>query len=64
MILGEGPYYEPVTHSIRWTDIMGKKIYWVDLNKGPDSLRSVDVEDSVGYDGLYAWDVCWIANDG
>ncbi|MCJ1311123.1 hypothetical protein MMC25_004793 [Agyrium rufum] len=46
--LGEGPFYEKSTHHLRFTDIVNRKLHTIDLNKGPSSLRTLELENSVG----------------
>lgn len=36
--LGEGPYYERATNTLRFVDIISKRLHAVDLARGPDSL--------------------------
>ncbi|KAK8057577.1 hypothetical protein PG996_011514 [Apiospora saccharicola] len=36
--LGEGPYYERATNTLRFVDIISKRLHTVDLAKGPESL--------------------------
>lgn len=45
--LGEGPYYEKATNSLRFVDIMKKRLHAVDLAKGPDSLTTIEFDTSV-----------------
>ncbi|MCJ1282095.1 hypothetical protein MMC26_001418 [Xylographa opegraphella] len=46
--LGEAPFYEEAGHRLRFVDIVKKKLHVVDLHKGPSSLVTVDLQDSVG----------------
>lgn len=46
--LGEGPYYEKASHRLRFVDIIEKRIHTVDLNQGPDSLQTVQLDVRVG----------------
>ncbi|KAF2837077.1 hypothetical protein M501DRAFT_986877 [Patellaria atrata CBS 101060] len=39
--LGEGPFWEEATNTLRWIDIVTKHIHTVDLNEGPSSHKSV-----------------------
>jgi len=45
--LGEAPFYEEDTHTIRFVDIVKKKLHVVDLNNGPESLTTLDLTDAV-----------------
>lgn len=45
--LGEAPYYEESTHTLRFVDIVKEKLHTVDLNKGPSSHREYDVEGAI-----------------
>jgi hypothetical protein len=48
--LGEGPFWEEETNTIRFLDIEKQKLMRVDLNKGPSSLTIVKEHDiSMGY---------------
>ena len=47
--LGEHPFYEPETHTLRFLDIVKKKLHTIRPDEGPESLVTVDLEDSVGY---------------
>lgn len=42
--LGEGPYYEEATHSLRFVDIIGKRVHTVSLGAGPDSLETIQLD--------------------
>ncbi len=42
--LGEAPFYEKSSHSLRFVDIVKDKVHVIDLNEGPSSLKSFDVE--------------------
>ncbi|MCJ1436120.1 hypothetical protein MMC27_005498 [Xylographa pallens] len=46
--LGEAPFYEEASHHLRFVDIVKKKLHVVDLNSGPSSLITLDLQDSVG----------------
>ncbi|KIW12425.1 hypothetical protein PV08_09702 [Exophiala spinifera] len=46
--LGEGPYYTPERHELRYMDINNKKLYIIDLNKGPESVRILDTKMPIG----------------
>ena len=41
--LGEAPFYEESTHTLRFVDIVKEKLHFVDLTKGPSSLQSYDL---------------------
>jgi sugar lactone lactonase YvrE len=43
--LGEGPFWEEETNTIRFLDIEKQKLMRVDLNKGPSSLKTVKEHD-------------------
>lgn len=45
--LGEGPHWDQTRNALRFVDIVGKKVYQVDLAKGPSSLKALDVKDCV-----------------
>ncbi|OIW33480.1 hypothetical protein CONLIGDRAFT_179785 [Coniochaeta ligniaria NRRL 30616] len=38
--LGEGPYYEPATNTLRFVDIIKKQLHTVSLTQGPASLST------------------------
>jgi len=44
----EAPFWESPRNSLRFVDIVKKKLYFVDLTKGPSSLQTHDLEHSVG----------------
>ncbi|KAK5073454.1 rRNA-processing protein cgr1 [Lithohypha guttulata] len=46
--LGEGVYYVPERNELRFLDINSSKLYIIDLNKGPDSLKEIDTGMPVG----------------
>jgi hypothetical protein len=46
--LGEGPYYEAATNTLRFVDIKKKRLHTVDLSKGPDSLKTLQFDMPVG----------------
>lgn len=55
--LGEGPYYEESTDSLRFVDIINKRVYAVSLKEGPESLKTIQLDvpvtvtaDIEGYD--------------
>ena len=46
--LGEGPFYEEETHSLRFVDIISHRIHTVDLAAGPSSLHTLQLDTPVG----------------
>ena len=46
--LGEGPYYEKGTNSLRFVDIMQHRIHMVSLDEGPASLKTFQLDVPVG----------------
>lgn len=42
--LGEGPYYEEATNSLRFVDIISKRVHTVSLGAGPDSLETIQLD--------------------
>jgi sugar lactone lactonase YvrE len=46
--LGEAPYYEAATNTLRFVDIKKKQMHTVDLTSGPASLRTLQFEMPVG----------------
>jgi len=52
--LGEAPFYETSTHSLRFVDIVKEKLHVVDLAKGPSSLKSYDLGTPVRFAGLHS----------
>ncbi|KAL1999327.1 hypothetical protein VTN02DRAFT_4680 [Thermoascus thermophilus] len=44
----EGPYYDDARNEFRFVDIWEQKLYFLDLAKGPDSLRTLDTAVSIG----------------
>lgn len=47
--LGEAPFWERTSHQLRFVDIVKQKLHVIDLNKGPSSLKSFDLDVPVGY---------------
>ncbi|KAK2051075.1 hypothetical protein LY76DRAFT_651567 [Colletotrichum caudatum] len=47
-MLGEGPYYEKASNILRFVDIRKKQVHFVDLDQGPGSLRTVQLDVPVG----------------
>ncbi|KAH8909650.1 regucalcin [Coniochaeta sp. PMI_546] len=45
--LGEGPYYEPATNTLRFVDIIKKQLHTVSLAQGPDSLSTQTFDEAV-----------------
>ncbi|KAI1335512.1 hypothetical protein F5Y15DRAFT_245997 [Xylariaceae sp. FL0016] len=45
--LGEGPYYEAATNSVRCVDIKKQRVHWVNLDEGPTSLATVQLDTPV-----------------
>ncbi|KAL2181650.1 uncharacterized protein P884DRAFT_234578 [Thermothelomyces heterothallicus CBS 202.75] len=45
--LGEGPYYESATNTLRFVDIIKKQLHTVSLAEGPSSLRTLQFDESV-----------------
>ncbi|ERT01522.1 hypothetical protein HMPREF1624_02773 [Sporothrix schenckii ATCC 58251] len=42
--LGEGPFYEAETHSLRFVDIIQHRVHTVDLAAGPSSLHTLQLD--------------------
>lgn len=42
--LGEGPYYEAATNSLRFVDIINKRVHTVSLTEGPDSVKTIQLD--------------------
>lgn len=42
--LGEGPYYEEKTNSIRFVDIINKRLHTVSLTAGPESVETIQLD--------------------
>lgn len=47
--LGEAPFWERSSHQLRFVDIIKQKLHVIDLNQGPSSLKSVDLDVPVGW---------------
>lgn len=45
--LGEAPFYEEAPHSLRFVDINQEKLHIIDLNQGPASLHTFDLDVAV-----------------
>jgi sugar lactone lactonase YvrE len=46
--LGEGPYYEAATHTLRFVDIKKHRLHSLDLSIGPSSLKTLQFDMPVG----------------
>jgi sugar lactone lactonase YvrE len=46
--LGEGPYYEAATNTLRFVDIKKKQLHTVSLAEGPESLKTLQFEIPLG----------------
>lgn len=46
--LGEGPFYEAATHTLRFVDIKRNKLHTVGVAEGPPSLKTLDLPMPVG----------------
>jgi sugar lactone lactonase YvrE len=46
--LGEGPYHEKATNTLRFIDIIEKRIHTVSLAEGPDSLKTIQLDSPIG----------------
>lgn len=53
--LGEAPFYETGTHSLRFVDIVKEQLHIVDLEKGPSSLQSYDLGTPVRFAPYKSW---------
>ncbi|KAI1175989.1 hypothetical protein F4777DRAFT_289927 [Nemania sp. FL0916] len=42
--LGEGPFYEAATNSLRFVDIKKHRVHWVKLDEGPESVTTVQLD--------------------
>ena len=42
--LGEGPFYEATTNSLRFVDIKKHRIHWVNFDEGPESVTTVQLD--------------------
>ena len=45
--LGEGPFYEPATNSVRFVDIIKQRLHTVSLTEGPASLKTLQFSEAV-----------------
>lgn len=46
--LGEAPFWDKESNTLRFVDVVKQKLYTVDLNDGPSSLKTFDLPFSVG----------------
>lgn len=46
--LGEGPYYEKATNTLRWVDIIKHRVHTVSLSEGPESVKTIQLDTPVG----------------
>jgi len=46
--LGEGPYYEPATNTLRFVDIIKKQLHTVGVAEGPRSLKTLQFDQPLG----------------
>ena len=42
--LGEGPYFEPATNTLRFVDIKKRRLHTVSLTQGPESVTAIDFD--------------------
>lgn len=47
--LGEAPFFETKTNTLRFVDIVKQKLHVVDLGKGPTSLKSWDLSSPIRF---------------
>jgi hypothetical protein len=45
----EGPFYTAERNELRFVDLDYEKVYFVDLAKGPSSMRVLHTESPIGY---------------
>lgn len=45
--LGEGPFYEPATNTLRFVDIIKQQLHTVSLTEGPSSLKTLQFNEAV-----------------
>lgn len=45
--LGEGPYFEKATNTLRWVDIIGQRVHTVSLTEGPGSVKTIQLDTPV-----------------
>lgn len=46
--LGEAPFWDKKSHTLRFVDIVKKQLHTVDLDKGPESHKTFQLDISVG----------------
>jgi sugar lactone lactonase YvrE len=46
--LGEGPFWEKDRNTLRFVDIVKRKIHFINLDEGPKSHRQLDLDFNVG----------------
>lgn len=46
--LGEGPYYEKATNTLRFVDIFNHRVHTVSLAEGPESVKTLQLDSPVG----------------
>lgn len=46
--LGEAPYYEAATNTLRFVDIKKKRLHTVSLTEGPSSLKTLQLDMPIG----------------
>jgi sugar lactone lactonase YvrE len=46
--LGEGPFWEENNNTLRFVDIINKKLFFVDVAKGEESLKEHQLDFSIG----------------
>ena len=46
--LGEGPYWDRSRNSLRFVDIVKKKVHYLNLSEGPSSLKTFEIGYSIG----------------
>lgn len=47
--LGEGPFYDAKSNTLRFVDIIRKELHTVNLEQGPGSHAVLKLKDSVGF---------------
>ncbi|CAK7228031.1 rRNA-processing protein cgr1 [Sporothrix bragantina] len=50
-LLGEGPFYEESTHSLRFVDIRKEHLHTIDLAAGPSSLKTLQLDTPITVTG-------------
>ena len=46
--LGEAPFWEQSRNSLRFVDVVKKKLHTVDLAEGPSSHKEIDLDEAIG----------------